>query len=579
MRPRLATACILTLMSSLATAAVGIPVERGEAQRQHMQSKRHAAQASISAAATPAQLRAAASRFEGLIAELDQPAMRDLANGNTFLRAERLNNLIPLAEVYLRLGDKEHALSTLEQSQQTHWLPTGFEQNPAFAALASEPQFMAINAKARLARQLFDVPALATNYREALSVEERIAGLSLFWHEARQSFAHFDHVPALDWDKVYLEYIGKVMAANTTREYYDVMMQLAPLLQDGHTNIYPPDELIGKFYARPPIQTMLVEDKVIVTEVGSPSLDALLKVGDEILSIDGIAVNTYAQQRVAPYASSSTAQDKLVRVYNYQLLAGDEAVPVQLSVAGADGKVRSVTLARSGYTDRRHPPAFEFKMLPGGVAYIALDHFESDAGPKAFKQALPQIMQAKALIIDVRKNGGGSTEYGTAIIRHLSNQPINGATSYARIYNPVQRAHHGNVVEWQRLDSADDQPARHEKIFSGPVVVLAGPQSFSAAEDFLVEFAQLKRGPIIGEASAGSTGQPLHFALPGGGAARICVKRDTFRDGRLFVGLGVQPTIEVRPTLQSVRSGQDPVLQEALRVLKEPSGTRAAHTR
>lgn len=62
------------------------------------------------------------------------------------------------------------------------------------------------------------------------------------------------------------------MAANTTREYYDVMMQLAPLLQDGHTNIYPPDELIGKFYARPPIRTMLVEDKVIVTEVGSSVL-------------------------------------------------------------------------------------------------------------------------------------------------------------------------------------------------------------------------------------------------------------------------------------------------------------------
>lgn len=110
-----------------------------------------------------------------------------------------------------------------------------------------------------------------------------------------------------------------------------------------------------------------------------------------------------------------------MRLYNYQLLAGDEAIPVQLSVAGADGKVRSVALARSGYTERRHVPPFEFNMLPGGVAYIALDHFESHAGPKAFEQALPQIMQATALIIDLRKNGGGSSDSGTALMRHLSN--------------------------------------------------------------------------------------------------------------------------------------------------------------
>ena len=58
-----------------------------------------------------------------------------------------------------------------------------------------------------------------------------------------------------------MDYLSKVIAAPTTRDYYRVMMQLAPLLQDGHTNVYAPDALAGEFYSRPPLRTALVEGK------------------------------------------------------------------------------------------------------------------------------------------------------------------------------------------------------------------------------------------------------------------------------------------------------------------------------
>lgn len=40
-----------------------------------------------------------------------------------------------------------------------------------------------------------------------LSEAQRIAGLSLFWSEARYNFANFDHVPGLDWNRAYLEFL------------------------------------------------------------------------------------------------------------------------------------------------------------------------------------------------------------------------------------------------------------------------------------------------------------------------------------------------------------------------------------
>ncbi|UUZ56967.1 hypothetical protein LP419_19860 [Massilia sp. H-1] len=182
-------------------------------------------------------------------------------------------------------------------------------------------------------------------------MQERVAGLSLFWSEARHGFVHFGHVPDLDWNQIYMNYLDKVMAAETTRDYYRVLMQLAPLLRDGHTNIYPPRELEDEFYARPPLSTALVEDKVIVLRVDSPALARQLQVGDEIVAVDGLPVRDYAEQKVAPFASASTAQDRDVRLYSYQFLSGAAATPVKLRVRSAAQVERDETVARSGYTD------------------------------------------------------------------------------------------------------------------------------------------------------------------------------------------------------------------------------------
>jgi carboxyl-terminal processing protease len=73
----------------------------------------------------------------------------------------------------------------------------------------------------------------------------------------------------------------------------------------------------------------------------------------------------------------------------------------------------------------------------------------------------------------------------------------------------------------------------------------------------------LKRGIVVRQATGGSSGQTLTFPLPGGGSARICVKRDLWPDGSRFVGVGTKPDVEVSLTVASVRNGTDPVLEAA----------------
>lgn len=100
------------------------------------------------------------------------------------------------------------------------------------------------------------------------------------------------------------------------------------------------------------------------------------------------------------------------------------------------------------------------------------------------------------------------------------------------------------------------------------MAVLTSGGTYSAAEDFMVAYEGMKRGPIVGEATGGSTGQPLFIKLPGGGMARICTKADTYPDGRAWVGHGIQPTVKAAPTVADLRSGRDTVLEAALAALK-----------
>jgi len=137
--------------------------------------------------------------------------------------------------------------------------------------------------------------------------------------------------------------------------------------------------------------------------------------------------------------------------------------------------------------------------------------------------------------------------------------------NYVRTDDVLMRAQAGPHVRWSPT-AGGGRPfvARHEQIYAGPVALLTGAQTYSAAEDFTAMFRMMKRGVVVGEATGGSTGQPLFFELPVGGKARICVKRDVYPDGTSFVGKGIAPDVEVQQTVAGLRAGRDPVLERAL---------------
>jgi len=165
----------------------------------------------------------------------------------------------------------------------------------------------------------------------------------------------------------------------------------------------------------------------------------------------------------------------------------------------------------------------------------------------------------------VRNNGGGNGGNGFEILGCLINKAFYTGKTLLRQYRPVGRSWGG--TETGHTEEGDWKPYKN-KWYSKPVVVLTGAATYSAAEDFTATFKNMKRGTVIGEPTGGSTGQPVFFALPGGGIGAVCSKRDYFSDGTEFVGIGIQPDVVAHPTIKSIAAGKDDVLEVAVKYLQ-----------
>jgi C-terminal processing protease CtpA/Prc len=471
-----------------------------------------------------------------------------------------------LACAYSLSGRKEEALTSLGKAVELGFANMKFmEEDSDLESLRDDPRYKEIMAGIRAQEDFWASPALETEYRRDISVEEKTAGLAKLWSEVKFNFAFFHQVPDLDWDSLFVAYLPKVRETRSTREYYRTLAEMCAHLKDGHTRVTPPQELWDSLWAKPAIRTRLVEDRVLVVDVLAEALEEEgIVPGVEVLRIDGLPVRRYAEEKVMPYQCASTPQGLREVAYGYSLLSGPVDRKVKLALEDAGGEIFTRSLERTRRQASR--PVVEFRMLGGNLGYVALNSFGTEEVVSGFDSVFTLAEDAAALIIDLRENYGGNSSFGYQILGRLTGEPFTTTSWRSRQYIPTLRAW-GMAPSWYRPPVSTFQPGGGEP-YLGPLVLLTGPQTASAAEDFCVAFRSMGRGVIMGEPTYGSTGQPLIVGLPGGGSAQVCTKHDTYPDGTEYVGVGIQPDIVVSPTVEDVRSGRDPVLDRAVAHLR-----------
>jgi len=447
---------------------------------------------------------------------------------------------------------------------------------------------------------LITVAARSQEMPNKISPEDKVYGLSRLWQEVNYNFVYYDKINKNSWDSAYKSLIGVVEKTTNDYEYYHVLKGFYGMLKDGHTDINFPQFINGALYntmfGKYKLFVTNIENKAIITQTNASIKDEV-PYGSEIIEVNGMPTKEYLRKFIAPYMSTSTEyilQDWATR-WMFRGVKGDK---YDITVVTPNGVKKQLSLEHDKTAEKEVYPAtessnglFEFKWYPDDIAYIALNSFSDKKIDSLFIQKLPEIYKARAIIIDLRNNGGGSTEIGTAILEYITaDKYLYGAKTVTREHLPYYMAM-GSYYS-KNKDEMKEEPdaADMVKCYNGslyhdlgsnidtvrlterrtvvPTAVLIGHNTASAAEDFLIFADNQKHIIKIGQNTCGSTGQPYSFPLPGGGSARVCTKKDTYYDGREFVGIGVKPDIEVTPTVSDLLQKKDGTLDKALGVLK-----------
>lgn len=282
----------------------------------------------------------------------------------------------------------------------------------------------------------------------------------------------------------------------------------------------------------------------------------------------GIVITPRGDERFVALVRPSmpAAEAGVLPGWRLESVAGQPALLAPPPVVGRTDRV--VFVDEAGV---RHPvdltavltppiPRFETRTLEGGVAYIRFDDFDR-ARYDQFKAEMESLAEnpPPGLILDLRTNGGGGLNFAGLI----------NAWFFATKQDIT-------VLKGRFIDRrmfADPAPSP----YLGPVAVITGPGSASAAELLAGVLQEKGRAVIVGDTTRGAVTGTRAINLPDGGLLRVGMIVMTTPAGRNLEKVGVTPDIPVADDWRAVREGRDPSLDAALSALRaQASGAASA---
>lgn len=189
------------------------------------------------------------------------------------------------------------------------------------------------------------------------------------------------------------------------------------------------------------------------------------------------------------------------------------------------------------------------ELLPPDIGYLEITEFMSpELAAREYAQALDKLKRTKAIIVDLRRNAGGSREAARLLASYFVDRPL-----------PISEAHYRDHVE---------RPWTVRKLGARPhlgeMYVLTSRETRAAAEDFAYMMQALKRASIVGEPTRGGANLAGTFQLGPRFMASIPQARLVSPVTQSnWEGVGVQPDIPA-PANEALRTIRRRILTDRL---------------
>ncbi len=196
------------------------------------------------------------------------------------------------------------------------------------------------------------------------------------------------------------------------------------------------------------------------------------------------------------------------------------------------------------------------------IIYIYYGSFSDLISKNNLDILIANLKGSRGLIIDVRNNGGGSTENAKRLASRFTDEKLLAGFNYVKT---------GPGYNHFRKQEIYIEPHDGER-FTGNIAVLTNRKSYSATTYFTQYMNALPNVTFVGDTTGGGGGMPAFHDLPNGWLLRVSSSRFYSPQG-VNIESGIPPHIQVNMSEGSMAEGRDDILEAAIEFLNNQTRT------
>lgn len=172
---------------------------------------------------------------------------------------------------------------------------------------------------------------------------------------------------------------------------------------------------------------------------------------------------------------------------------------------------------------------------------------------------MKDLEATKAIIIDLRNNGGGEDEAGRLIASYF--------TDAEAPYMKVRYKNGPNPNDFEAVRVWSIAPSKGTP-YTNPIVMLTDRYTISAGETFGLALKTLPQIIHVGDTTNAAFSDTIERELPNRWQYRIPVSEVTDQNDVSWEGIGLIPDVVIRNDVTELQNGIDRMLEQAIEVLK-----------
>lgn len=382
----------------------------------------------------------------------------------------------------------------------------------------------------------------------------KLVGLFRYWNQIEYFFP-YKHLMDEDWNKVLKKSIPSFLEADDELSYKLATLKLIRKIQDTHGNIRGQDEVLTKFIGQNtiPIEINFIEDKAVVVQIFEQiSSTTTIKPGDIISKVNGISVADLVKEKIE-YTPGSNHQIQLLAVARKLLRTNENSLTltVENSKNTFEEKLSSVPFREISFRDEGIP---SHKELDNDIGYI----YPGSLKRGEIHEIMIKFLTKKGLIIDLRCYPSDFIVFSLG--KYLMPRP----TEFVKFtMGSLQKP--GQFTFSKPLKVGEE----NADYFKGKVIILVNENTLSQSEYTAMALRVAPRAQVIGSTTAAADGNVSPIILPGNIRTMISGIGVYYPDGTETQRVGIIPDLEVKPTIEGIRTSKDEVLEKAIELISE----------